>query len=97
MSVDAFKEATKLVALYQLTLEQMDMVKGTPLYKQNIKRMMNVLEREIERTINGPLKSLDGTDEQLMTDIQVNIELILDMSLEEIAMLKAVVDEHRES
>ena len=92
-----FKEATKLVALYQATLEQMDTMKGTRLYRQNIKKMMRSLETEIERCIRGPLSALDGTDEELMTTIQFKVEMILGLSLEELAMLKMAIDEHRES
>ena len=91
-----FKEAIKLVALYQATLEQMDTMKGTRLYRQNIKKMMNQLEREIERAIRGPLSALDSTDEELMSTIQFKVEAILDLSLEELAGLKMAIDEHRE-
>ena len=94
---NTFKEATKLVALYQATLEQMDTMKGTRLYRQNIKKMMRSLEREIERCIRGPLSALDAADEELMTTIQFKVEMILGLSLEELAMLKMAIDEHRES
>ena len=91
-----FKEAIKLVALYQATLEQMDTMKGSRLYRQNIKKMMNQLEREIERAIRGPLSALDSTDEELMSTIQFKVEMILDLSLEELAGLKMAIDEHRD-
>ena len=91
-----FKEAIKLVALYQATLEQMDTMKGTRLYRQNIKAMMRRLETEIERAINGPLSALDDTDEELMSTIQYKVEMILDLSLEELAGLKMTIEEHRE-
>jgi len=94
---NTFKEATKLVALYQATLEQMDTMKGTRLYRQNIKKMMRSLETEIERAIRGPLSALDAADEELMTTIQFKVEMILGLSLEELAMLKMAIEEHRES
>ena len=90
-----FKEAIKLVALYQATLEQMDTMKGTRLYRQNIKKMMRSLETAIEQSIRGPLSALDDTDEELMSTIQYKVEAILDLSLEELAGLKFVMDEHR--
>jgi hypothetical protein len=90
-----FKDAIKLVALYQSTLEQMDTMKGTRLHRQNIKAMMRRLETEIERAIRGPLSALDSTDEQLMSTIQYKVEMILDLSLEELAGLKLAIDEHR--
>ena len=74
---NTFKDAIKLVALYQATLEQMDTMKGTRLYRQNIKAMMRRLETEIERAINGPLSALDSTDEELMSTIQYKVEMIL--------------------
>jgi len=69
-----FQNGVKMVALYQATLEHMDTMKGTPLYRQNIKKMMRNLEREIERSIRGPLSALDGTDEDLMSTIQYKVE-----------------------
>lgn len=92
---NTFKDAIKLVALYQATLEQMDTMKGTRLYRQNIKAMMRRLETEIERAINGPLSALDSTDEELMSTIQYKVEMILDLSLEELAGLKMTIEEHR--
>lgn len=91
-----FQHGVKMVALYQATLEHMDTMKGTPLYRQNIKKMMRNLEREIERSIRGPLSALDSTDEELMSTIQYKVEAILDLTLEELAGLKMAIDEHRE-
>lgn len=94
--LQTFRNGVKLVALYQATLEQMDTMKGTPLYRQNIKKMMGNLEREIERAIRGPLSALDATDEELLTTIQYKVEAILDLTLEELAGLKMAVDDHRD-
>ena len=94
--LNVFHNGVKLVALYQATLEQMDTMKSTPLYRQSVKKLINTLEREIERTIRGPLSALDSTDEQLMSTIQYKVEMILDLSLEELAGLKLAIDEHRE-
>ena len=90
-----FKEAIKLVALYQATLEQMDTMKGTRLYRQNIKAMMTRLETAIEQSIRGPLSALDQADEELMSTIQFKVEAILDLTLEELAGLKMTIEEHR--
>ena len=94
--LNTFHNGVKLVALYQATLEQMDAMKSTPLYRQSVKKLINTLEREIERTIRGPLSALDSTDEQLMSTIQYKVEMILDLSLEELAGLKLAIDEHRD-
>jgi len=91
-----FENGVKLIALYQATLEQMDTMKSTVLYKHNIKKMMRTLEKEIERSIRGPLIQLDATDETMMSTIQYKVEAILDLSLQELAMLKMVVEDHRE-
>jgi hypothetical protein len=57
---------------------------------------MNTLEKSIERMIREPMSKLDGTDEMMMNDIQNKVEMILDLSLEEIAQLKAVIDKSRD-
>ena len=83
------------MALMQATLEQMDNLRGTSLYKLQLKYMMNKLEVLLEYTLRNPLNSLDKEDPDLLTRIQSNIELILGMDLEELAMLRAEVDEYR--
>ena len=92
---ELFKNGVKLMALYQVTLEQMDLMKGTPIYSQRVKQQMNNLERSIEMMIREPMSKLDGTDEMMMNDIQNKVDMILDLSLEEIAQLKAVINESR--
>lgn len=92
---NTFKEGVKLVALMQATLEQMDNLRGTSLYKLQLKYLMNKLEDLLERTLRNPLSSLDKEDPDLLTRIQSNIELILGMDLEELAMLRQEVDEYR--
>ena len=83
------------MALMQATLEQMDNLRGTSLYKLQLKYLMNKLEDLLERTLRNPLSSLDKEDPELLTRIQSNIELILGMDLEELAMLRQEVDEYR--
>ena len=79
----------------QATLEQMDNLRGTSLYKLQLKYLMNKLEVLLERTLKNPLNSLDNEDPDLLTRIQSNIELVMGMDLEELAMLRAEVDEYR--
>lgn len=92
-----FKDAVKLMALLQLTLEQMDTLKGTSIYSQKLKQKMNNLERDIERIIREPMNMLDDTDELMMNDIQNKIEMILGLSLEEMAQLKVIIKEARDA
>jgi hypothetical protein len=89
-----FKKAVKLVALMQATLEQMDELKGTALYKHKLKQLLSNTEKELERGIKNPLAALDKEDPELLTKIQSNVELILGLDLEELAMLRAEVDEY---
>ena len=91
-----FKEAVKLVALLQASLEQMDELKGTKFYKQKVKHLMSQLEKELERHLENPLNALDQQDPELLTKIQYNVELVLGMDLEELAMLRQEIDEYRD-
>lgn len=92
-----FKEGVKLVALLQASLEQMDELKGTKFYKHKVKNLMNGLEKELEKLLKQPLGVLDQEDPQLLTKIQYNVELVLGMDLEELALLRSEVDQLRES
>ena len=94
--VNNFKNAVKLVALLHLTLEHMDTLKGTNIYKQRIKNQMSTLEKSVELTLSGPVRQLDNTDENLFNRIQDNIDTILDMDTDELSMLKVAVEEIRE-
>lgn len=95
LDFDRFKEALKLLALYQCTLEQMDAFKTTKLYKQSIKKKINSLEKDIEQLISGPVQKLDNTDEDLFSNIQQKVEMVLDLTVDELTQLKVVVDEYR--
>jgi hypothetical protein len=92
----AFKDAVKLIALFQAVLEQMDTLKGTKLYKQKVKQQIKALEVSIEKLVSGPLKNLDSINEDLFTRIQSNIEMILDLNLDELSQLKVIIQEERE-
>ena len=92
---ELFKKAVKLVALMQATLEQMDELKGTALYKHRLKNLLSNTEKELERGIKNPLAALDKEDPELLTKIQSNVELILGLDLEELAMLRSEVDEYK--
>ena len=94
---NVFKDAVKLVALLQASLEQMDELKGTKFYKQKVKHLMSQLEKELERHLENPLNALDQQDPELLTKIQYNVELVLGMDLEELAMLRQEIDEYRDS
>lgn len=90
-----FKEGVKLIALLQASLEQMDNLKGTALYKQSLKNLMNTLELKIEQAIRQPLTALDNENDELLTKVQMNIEMVMGLELEELAMLRSEVDDFR--
>jgi len=92
---ESFKNAVKLTVLLQAALEQMDVVKGTKIYKQKVKSQMIALERSIEQLVLEPIRQLDTIDAELFTNIQNNVEMILDMDLAELAQLKEAVEESR--
>jgi hypothetical protein len=73
----------------------MDELKGTVLYKQKLKQQLGNTEKMLERTLTNPLTALDKEDPELLTKIQSNIELVLGMDLEELAMLRQEIDEYR--
>lgn len=94
---DILKDLVKFIALCQLTLEQMDKVKGTPLYKQSIKKKINNLEKDLEWLVREPNSHLDNVGESMMNLIQNQVEVILGLNVDEIAGLQIAVKEHRES
>ena len=83
------------MALLQASLEQMDELKGTVLYKHKLKQQLGNTEKMLERTLTNPLTALDQEDPDLLTRIQSNVELVLGMDLEELAMLRQEIDEYR--
>lgn len=79
-----FRKAVKLILLMQATLEQMDELKSTAIYKRDIKQLMNNLERKLERFISPHIKQLGETDEFMMMQIQRGVDKIVSMSLEDL-------------
>jgi len=95
IDANLFKTLVKTTVLLQSTLEMMDDVKGTNIYKQGLKNKINSLEKTIEQTINDKVVALDMTDSNLFDEIKSKVDLILDMTLEEIGGLKVVLEETR--
>lgn len=95
IDANLFKTLVKTTVLLQSTLEMMDDVKGTNIYKQGLKNKINSLEKTIEQTINDKVAALDMTDSNLFDEIKSKVDLILDMTLEEIGGLKVVLEETR--
>lgn len=79
-----FRKAVKLILLMQATLEQMDELKDTRVYRQDIKSSMNTLEKKLERFVRPHIKQLAETEEFLMMQIQRGIDKIVSSTLEDI-------------
>jgi hypothetical protein len=95
IDANLFKTLVKTTVLLQSALEMMDDVKGTNIYKQGLKNKINGLEKTIEQTINDKVAALDMTDSNLFDEIKSKVDLIVDMTLEEIGGLKVVLEETR--
>jgi len=91
-----FKDALKLIALIQLTLETMDNLKGSKIYKQKIKMQMAALEKSLEKVIEEPLKSIDSANYELFNHIQNNIEMILTLDIHDLAQLKVLFEDEKQ-
>lgn len=96
LEFDRFREAVKLLALYQVTLEQMDMFRNTKMYKHSIKQRMQSLEKDIEQLIKEPVFQLDNTDFDIFQGIQMKVDTILDLTIDELTQLRIVVDDIRD-
>jgi hypothetical protein len=97
LEFDRFREAVKLLVLYQVTLEQMDMFRNTKIYKHSIKKRMQGLERDIEQLIKNPVVQLDNTDFDIFQEIQIKVDTILDLSIDELTQLRVIVEKTRQN
>lgn len=90
MDEDLGRVSTKLIILLQCSLELMDELKHTDLYRQDIKYAINNLERKLESSLRKPLSTLDDVDEKEDTfmGIQRGVHKMLEASLEEIYTLQ---------
>jgi hypothetical protein len=82
---ELFNKAVKLVLLMQASLEAMDELKGLKIYRHDIKRLMNQLEKKVEMHLRGAMEQMSGDQEEfVMMQIQRGVERILDNTLEDI-------------
>ena len=90
MDEDLGRVSTKLIILLQCSLELMDELKNTDLYRQDIKYAINNLERKLESSLRKPLSTIDDVDEKEDTfmGIQRGVQKMLEASLEEIYILQ---------
>jgi hypothetical protein len=81
-----FRDVMKLMILLQASLEQMDEIKQIHhLYRQDIKKSVNVLEKKLERWLRPILDdSIPKDQEEIFMGIQRGVDSILHKTLEEI-------------
>lgn len=81
-----FRDTLKLIILLQATLEQMDEIKQIPhLYRQDIKKSINNLEKKLERWLRPLLAGgIPKDQEGIFMQIQRGVDTILEKTLEEI-------------
>ena len=88
--IDRFREVVKLMVVLQASLEQMDEIKGIPhLYRQDIKKSINVLEKKIEIYLRPLLETIPLDQEGIFMQIQRGVDSILEGTLEDIHNNKA--------
>lgn len=81
---EQFNKAVKLTLLMQASLELMDEMRGLKMYRHDIKKTMNILDKKIERHIREALSEMGKNDEFIMMQIQRGIDTILNTTLEDI-------------
>ena len=88
--MDRFREVVKLMVVLQASLEQMDEIKSIPhLYRQDIKKSINVLEKKIEIYLRPLLETIPLDQEGIFMQIQRGVDSILEGTLEDIHNNKA--------
>lgn len=81
-----FRETMKLIILLQASLEQMDEIKSIPhLYRQDIKKSVNNLEKKLEMWLRPLLQgAIPEEQEGIFMQIQRGVDTLLEKTLEEI-------------
>lgn len=83
--IKRFREVMKLMIVLQASLEQMDEIKDIPhLYRHDIKKSVNILERKLEAYLKPLLETIPNEQEGIFMQIQRGVEQILESTLEEI-------------
>lgn len=90
-----FRDVLKLIILLQASLEQMDEIKTIPhLYRHDMKKSVNILEKKLEHWLRPLLKeSIPKDQEEIFMQIQRGVDTILDNTLEDIHNIKFKEDE----
>lgn len=83
--MNRFREVVKLMVVLQASLEQMDEIKGiSHLYRQDIKKSINTLEKKLEIYLRPILDTIPLDQEGIFMQIQRGVDSILESTLEDI-------------
>ena len=83
--MDRFRSVVKLMVILQASLEQMDEIKGVPnLYRQDIKKSINTLEKKLEMYLKPLLETIPVDEEGIFMQIERGVDSILENTLENI-------------
>ena len=83
--MNRFREVVKLMVVLQASLELMDEIKGiSHLYRQDIKKSINTLEKKLEIYLRPILDTIPLDQEGIFMQIQRGVDSILDSTLEDI-------------
>jgi len=83
--VQRFREVMKLMIILQASLEQMDEIKDIQhLYRHDIKKSVNMLERKLEAYLRPLLDTIPDEQEAIFMQIQRGVDSILGKTLEDI-------------
>lgn len=95
MTKDPVYEALKLVVLLQSAIEVMDDLKGTSLYRHDVKMAMNNLNNKVERHIKPQLDSIDENPEtsRFFDEVKFRVDVITEAPLENLVNLAMNEDE----
>ena len=79
------RDVVKLMVILQASLEQMDEIKSIPnLYRHDIKKSVNALEKKIEMYLRPLLDTIPAEQEEVFMQIQRGVDRILENTLENI-------------
>jgi len=83
--MDRFRAVVKLMVVLQASLEQMDEIKEiSHLYRQDIKKSINTLEKKLEIYLRPILDTIPLDQEGIFMQIQRGVDSILENTLEDI-------------
>ena len=83
--INRFREVLKLIIILQASLEQMDEIKEiSHIYRQDIKKSVNNLERKLEVYLKPMLDTIPKEQEEIFMQIQRGVDQIISSTLEDI-------------